>query len=31
MGGSQSFPFVVVLAGGRLPEQVIVGPDHMYR
>jgi hypothetical protein len=31
MGGSQSFPFVVVPAGWRLPEQAIVGPDHMHR
>jgi uncharacterized membrane protein YvlD (DUF360 family) len=30
-GGSQSFPFVVVPAGWRLPEQAIVGPDHMHR
>jgi uncharacterized membrane protein YvlD (DUF360 family) len=31
MGGSQSFPFVVIPAGWRLPEQAIVGPDHMHR
>ncbi|HEU4493535.1 MAG TPA: phage holin family protein [Rubrobacteraceae bacterium] len=31
MGGSQSFPFVVVPAGWRLPEQAIVGPDYMHR
>jgi hypothetical protein len=31
MGGSQSFPFVVVPAGWHLPEQAIVGPDHMHR
>jgi hypothetical protein len=31
MGGSQSFPFVVVPAGWRLPEQAIVGPDNMHR
>jgi hypothetical protein len=31
MGGSQSFPFVVLPAGWRLPEHAIVGPDHMHR
>jgi hypothetical protein len=31
MDGSQSFPFVVVPAVGRLPEQAIVGPDYMHR
>jgi uncharacterized membrane protein YvlD (DUF360 family) len=31
MGGSQSFPFVVVPAGWRLPKEPIVGPDHMHR
>jgi uncharacterized membrane protein YvlD (DUF360 family) len=31
MGGSQSFPFVVVPSGWRLPEKAIVGPDHMHR
>jgi hypothetical protein len=31
MGGSQSFPFVVLPAGWRLPEQAIVGPDLMHR
>lgn len=31
MGGSQSFPFVVLPAGWRLPEQSIVGPDNMHR
>jgi len=31
MGGSQSFPFVVVPAGWRLPEQAIIGPDYMHR
>ena len=31
MGGSQSFPFVVLPTGWRLPEQAIVGPDHMHQ
>ena len=31
MGGSKSFPFVVVPSGWRLPEKAIVGPDHMHR
>jgi uncharacterized membrane protein YvlD (DUF360 family) len=31
MGGSQSFPFVVLPAGWPLPEQSIVGPDNMHR
>jgi hypothetical protein len=31
MGGSQSFPFVVLPAGWRLPEEATVGPDHMHR
>jgi hypothetical protein len=31
MGGSQSFPFVVMPAEWRLPEQSIVGPDNMHR
>ena len=31
MGGSQSFPFVVLPTGWCLPEQAIVGPDHMHQ